>query len=101
MKKNLVAIAFVALISIAWGLHSYKTSADSVVSEALLENLEALSFVEQVEGGWWIFDEIPCASIADEREQDKTYVNCSTCTKEGGTSDAGGGKCTSARFVAG
>ena len=99
--RNAKIIVSVILLSvgIGIGLLNKLNSVEMSVDDLFLENIEALSALENIGGSWVIIDEIPCASSASELRVDKSYVNCADCKQQKGKADELPGKCTVVRPV--
>lgn len=82
MKKSIIIVS-VILLSIATGigLLNKTNSVEMSVDDFFLENIEALSALENIGGKWVIVEKIPCASSASEIRLDCSYVNCTQCDK--------------------
>lgn len=96
MKKIMFAtIVAVAAIS---GFIGYSNHLLNQRPNALtLANIEALTDCQEINGEWYVVDEIPCSSSANEIRVDYSYVNCTDCESQKGKATDENGKCTSIR----
>lgn len=93
-KKIIFFMSLAASIGVLISMH---TNVDA--TNLLLDrNVESLADVENIDGKWYVIDQIPCSSSATETRVDKSYVNCTTCRKEYGKATENlEGTCTSIR----
>lgn len=73
MKKNIYAVAFVAMSVISVSLAGGKEG--KTLTPSQIDNIEALSDYESGGG-----DRIPCYS-SSRQDYNRTYVDCSNCTR--------------------
>lgn len=97
MKKKLIAAILAAAMGTGVYVGVQSQAPSEQLSELQLENIEALSAIEFINGTPYIVDEIPCASSAKEIRVDCSYVSCVDCKKQAGKADETSGKCTEVR----
>lgn len=97
-KQSFKAIAVTVAVSLAaYGVANSFMVRPVENNNLLMENVEALTEIKEIGTVWYIVDEIPCYSEANEIMIHYSYINCGTCESEMGQGKGNSGSCTKTR----
>lgn len=97
MNSKLILVILTTIIVVFTYVGVKSSTQATQLSDLQLENIEALSDIEQIGGNYYIVDQIPCFSTASEVRADCSYINCFDCKPQAGNAGGSEGRCTNVR----
>lgn len=84
MKKNIMKVTLVAAVAAMAGYGVYAHQTKEMMSDVMLENVEALATDENIEGGGITLICYTTFTPADWFHEDQYFINCDNCMRDKG-----------------